>query len=345
MIRDAYGRPLKSLRVSLTRACNFNCMFCHSEGMPPNGKGLLGPRHYEVISNAFKVLEVSSVKFTGGEPLLRRDVVEIVSAFSTYPDVSMTTNGYLLKDKACDLMEAGLKRVNVSLHSLKPNRFARITGTSPAAFERVLTGIMTAKECGLKVALNFVLLKGVNEDEVIDIIEFAAKNGFNLHIIELHPVGKGAQTFTTMHSQLEEVKKYLEERASFKKIRDLHNRPQYYVDGIVVELVEPVGNPYFCAGCTRLRLSPEGLLYPCLNVNDVYVDLKEIIDKSESYIEAVDNVIDAVLFLNDLRKPYYMWNLEFEKRINIKIKPPFRLWLPKRAKLQFLRSNLKTVKK
>ena len=311
--------------------------------MPQDGEGLLGPKHYEVISTAFEILGANSVKFTGGEPLLRKDVVEIVSAFFTYPDVSMTTNGYLLKDKACDLMEAGLKRVNVSLHSLRPDRFARITGTSPIAYERVLTGIKTAKECGLKVALNFVLLKGINEDEVIDIIEFASRNGFNLHIIELHPVGKGAYTFSTMHSQLEEVKKYLEKRATFKRIRDLHNRPQYYVDGIVVELVEPVGNPYFCAGCTRLRLSPEGLLYPCLNVNNIYVNLKEIIDKSGSFEEAVNNVIDAALFLNDLRKPYYMWNLEFERKVNIKIKPPFRLWLPKRAKLQFLRSNPKTV--
>ncbi len=312
--------------------------------MPKEEDGLLRIKHYEVISQAFKLLDVESIKFTGGEPLLRKDVVEVVSVFSEFPDVSMTTNGYLLNDKACNLLEAGLKRVNVSLHSLKPNRFAYITGTSPSSFERVLTGIKTAKECGLRVALNFVLLKGINDDEAIDIIEFAAKNGFNLHIIELHPVGKGAQAFSSLHNQLDAVKRYLEERSDYKRTRDLHNRPQYYINGIVVELVEPVGNPYFCAGCTRLRLSPEGLLYPCLNINDIHVNLRAIIDKSESFEEALENVIDAILYLNDLRKPYYMWNLDFEKKVKIRTKPPFRSWLPKRAKLQFRRSHTNTVK-
>ncbi len=300
-------------------------------------------KHYRVVARAFSELDVTSVKFTGGEPLLRPDVVEIVEAFKDFRDISLTTNGFLLKDLACSLRDAGLKRVNVSLHSLRPKVFAKITGTSQNALERVLMGIFTAKECGLNVALNFVLLRGMNDDEVKDIINFAIDNGLNLHIIELHPVGKAINDFSARHSPLDEVKKYLEAIADYKSVRELHNRPQYYVKGITIELVEPVGNPYFCAGCTRLRLSPEGLLYPCLNVNDVYVNIKKAIDESSSFDEAVRKVIDLILHLNDLRRPYYMWNLEFERNVRVHTRPGFRLWLPKRAKLQFLRSKVKAV--
>ncbi|MCW3992928.1 MAG: radical SAM protein, partial [Candidatus Bathyarchaeota archaeon] len=139
---DPYGRKVNSLRISITQRCNFNCFFCHQEG-ESNPDGEATPEEIETIVNIAADLGITKVKLTGGEPLLRDDVVEIVRRISPYVDeVSMTTNGYGLEERACELKEAGLKRVNVSLHSAHPDLFCKIIGRE--AFPEVRKGIEAA---------------------------------------------------------------------------------------------------------------------------------------------------------------------------------------------------------
>ncbi len=342
MLRDAYGRPLETLRISVTERCNFKCFFCHSEGVSWNVVKEMSVEELELIAEALSKIGMKYVKFTGGEPLVRPDLVEIVRSFVShgFTDVSLTTNGYLLSLYASRLREAGLKWVNVSLHTLNREKFKRITGVD--GLPKVLEGLKEAKENDLEVRINVVVLKGINEDEILDIIKYSLEEGFSVHVIELHPVGKAKEHFDRYHSKtLEDVKRWLFEHANAFQVRKLHNRPRFYIGKNFVELVEPVSNPLFCAGCSRLRVSPDGKFYPCINVNDVFFDAYPILKSDLPREEKVEAVIRGVLELNDLRKPYHMWNMAFERSIKNNQNPKLeRLALPKRAKLQFARALL-----
>jgi len=339
MIRDAYGRPLSTLRVAVTEKCNFKCIFCHSEGLL-EAKDELTLLDFKVVAEATARLGMKYVKFTGGEPLLRPDIQLIIRVFSErgFEDISMTTNGFLLYLKARELARAGLKWVNVSLHSLKEDRFERITGVR--ALRNVLKGIEEAQKAGLEVRLNVVVLKGINEDEIKDIIKFGIERGMSLHVIELHPVGKGAAVFGAYHSSdtMKELRKWLEQASERRGLRPLHNRPRYYFGKAFVELVEPVGNPFFCSGCTRLRLSPDGRFYPCINVSNIFYNALPALRSELTFEEKVEKVMEGILNLNDMRRPYYMWNIDFERKSELPRRTLFnRIDVPKRAKLQFSR--------
>ncbi|ABU81880.1 GTP 3',8-cyclase MoaA [Ignicoccus hospitalis] len=339
MIRDAYGRSLATLRVSVTERCNFNCIFCHSEGAGRGSFDELSVNDYDMIAEATSRLGLKYVKFTGGEPLLRSDLEEIIHSFKEhgFEEISITTNGFLLPERTEGLKEAGVSWINVSLHSLKRQRFRRITGVD--ALNRVLNGIEKALENGIEVRVNVVVLRGINEDEVEEIVKYAIGKGASVHVIELHPVGNGAHIFRERHSRepIERLKKWLEEVADKKEVRELHNRPRYYLGKNFVELIEPVGNPYFCAGCTRLRLSADGKFYPCINVYQTHFDASRVLRSGESREIKIMKIIEGILELNDKRRPYYMWNLDFEAK-GLMVKKGIqvgRIGLPKRAKLQF----------
>ncbi len=159
---DPHGRMVNSLRVSITQRCNFDCFFCHQEGESgPDGEAT--PEEIEAIVSVAAELGIGKVKITGGEPLLREDIAEIIRRISSHMgEVSMTTNGYLLNEKACELKEAGLDRVNVSFHSGNPDVFCKINGSD--SYPRVKDGIAAAKRCGLNpVKLNMVVMKGIND--------------------------------------------------------------------------------------------------------------------------------------------------------------------------------------
>jgi len=340
MIRDAYGRPLATLRVAVTEKCNFRCVFCHSEGVDSSTEEM-NVEDYRIIAKATSLLGISYVKFTGGEPLLRKDLEEIISIFKEngFREVSLTTNGFSLASRAHALKSAGLDWVNVSLHSLRRERFAKITGVD--ALDRVIRGIEEALLEGIEVRINIVVLKGINDDEVVDVVKFALDLGASVHVIELHPVGRGAKVFKEFHASepMKALVNWLERVAEKKEVRPLHNRPRYYIGDSFVEIIEPVGNPYFCAGCSRLRLSPDGKFYPCINVSDMYFNSLPILRSNSSPKTKVERVIEGILELNDFRKPYYMWNIEYERRANKRFATDGikRIDLPRRAKLQFLR--------
>ena len=304
---DRYGRPLLHLRISVTNRCNYACIYCHREGswndFKLNVHRELTPEELRIIAKASMELDIKKFKLTGGEPLIREDIVEVVSAINEVKplDLAMTTNGYYLKELAHKLKDAGLKRINISLPSLRREVDREITGVD--GLGRVLEGIKAAIEAGLNpVKLNYLVLRGYNEKEFWDMVGFARETGAILQVIELQPEGLGLQLFNTLHSDLADLEKKVRDRASKVVYRKyMHNRPQYYVDGAIVEFVRPICNPEFCMHCTRLRLTADGKLKTCLFRNDIYIDLKPALESTSPVEEAKKLIIKA----NELREPYF----------------------------------------
>ncbi len=269
---DPYGRQVNSLRISLTQRCNFNCFFCHQEGESgPNGE--VTPDEIEAVVSVAAELGINKIKLTGGEPLLRDDVVEIVRRISPYVDeVSMTTNGYMLKEKACNLKEAGLKRVNISFHSTDPEKFCKIIGRD--SVQAVREGIEEAIRCGLSpLKLNMVVMKGINDEEIEDMIAFSKETGATLQLIEYQALEKGVKEYDSYHFDMRPLEEQLAARSQSIVEREMHRRKQYHLkDGGIVEVVRPMHNSEFCAYCTRLRMTSDGHLKPCLMREDNHLE-------------------------------------------------------------------------
>ncbi|MCE4617102.1 MAG: GTP 3',8-cyclase MoaA [Desulfurococcales archaeon] len=318
MLIDRFGRPLQNLRVSVANECNYRCIFCHLEGSPLHGplplkevmdKKYLEPDDYAIIAEAAARLDIAKVKITGGEPLIRHDIIKIVRSFKEhgkFDDISMTTNGFRLAILAQGLREAGLDRVNISIHSLKEERYKYITGVP--GLSNALKALDASIDAGFRaVKVNMVVMKNVNEDEIPEFIELAAKKGFTLQLIELHPVGLGKSVFKKHYIPLDTIERYLKQRAIKMMTRkDLHNRPIYILDNNVkVEIVRPYNNWRFCMGCTRIRISPEGFLYPCINWHGPRIGLLDKLREPGTREEKVLRVMEAIERTNMLREPYF----------------------------------------
>jgi cyclic pyranopterin phosphate synthase len=298
---DPHGRPINSLRISLTQRCNFNCFFCHQEGEHSPGDELTADEIEAAVTVAAE-LGITKIKLTGGEPLLRDDVVEIVRRIAPHvEEVSMTTNASLLDEKACSLKEAGLSRVNVSLHTLNPGGFKEITGCSDEALVR--RGVEAALRCGLHpVKLNMVIMKGLNDDEIPEMIKFSRETGTVLQLIEFQELENGAEYYERYHVDLRPVEAELEKRAIRVVERELHRRRVYHLaDGAQVEVVRPMHNSRFCAYCTRLRLTSDGRLKPCLMRDDNLVPFVEHIRAGELR----ERLVEAFREATARREPYW----------------------------------------
>ncbi|NOQ48409.1 MAG: GTP 3',8-cyclase MoaA, partial [Methanococcoides sp.] len=226
-----------------------------------------------IVSTAAK-FGVNKVKFSGGEPLVRKDFENILRQLPKLKDVSVTTNGVFLKERAFSLKEAGLDRVNVSLDTLDPEKYAYITHGSPETLLKVLEGIDAAISAGLTpVKLNMVLLKGINEDEIDDMLELvrSKKDDLILQIIQVMDFRDGKQ----YDLDADKIEKKLEEYADNITMRNMHHRKKYVIDGAEVEFVRPIENTEFCANCNRLRITADGKLKPCLLVNNNLIDVSE----------------------------------------------------------------------
>ena len=267
-LKDPYNRPVTNLRVSLTPSCNLRCVYCHAEGEVLPEASLSAPEIARIMEVASE-FEFRSVKFTGGEPLLRRDLLEIVRAVPGGMESSMTTNGTLLADIAPALADAGLSRVNVSLDSLNHETYRAITGKD--CLDQVLAGIDASLDAGLTpVKLNVVVLKGINEHEIDDFIRFVKGNrNLVLQLIELMEM-KGCN----YHSELNGLEQQLSERSTQVLTRRMHHRKKYCLEGSEVEVVRPLHNTEFCAFCNRLRVTSDGKLKPCLLRADNHVDVR-----------------------------------------------------------------------
>ena len=292
---DPYGRQVNSLRISLTQRCNFDCFFCHQEGESgPNGE--VTPEEIETVVSVAAELGINKVKLTGGEPLLRDDVVEIVRRISPYVDeVSMTTNGYMLKEKACDLRDAGLKRVNISFHSTNPEKFCKIIGRE--SVQAVREGIEEAIRCGLSpIKLNMVVMKGINDEEIEDMIAFSKEAGVTLQLIEYQALEKGVEEYDSYHYDLKPLEEQLAARSQSIVEREMHRRKQYHlVSGGIVEVVRPMHNSEFCAYCTRLRMTSDGHLKPCLMREDNHLEAVSLMRNGgrEELVEAFKEAVAA----------------------------------------------------
>jgi GTP 3',8-cyclase len=268
VLKDPYNRPVSNLRISLTPACNLHCIYCHAEGEKP-AEGLISAADIAEIMRVAAVNGVRSVKFTGGEPALRPDLVGIIRSVPDGMESSMTTNGTLLADKAWDLRDAGLSRVNVSLDSLDRETYTRITGQD--RLSDVLCGIDTALEAGLTpIKLNMVLLKGINDHEVDAFLGFVRGNrDLVLQLIELMEFRD-----CDRHSEMNDLENKLAAHSSQIITRRMHHRKKYCLDGAEVEVVRPLHNTEFCAYCNRLRVTSDGMLKPCLLRSDNHVDVR-----------------------------------------------------------------------
>jgi cyclic pyranopterin phosphate synthase len=273
---DNYGRPTLNLRVAVTQNCNLRCGYCHREG--ETGRSNANEMSVEEIVRIVSVaigLGISRVKMTGGEPLYRKDIGDIISEISKLrglQDLAMTTNGCFLALLAKDLKANGLRRVNVNIPTLKHKTYRNLTGGD---LRNVIDGIRESIKVGLfPVKLNMVLLQGVNTTEVERMISFAERTGAILQLIELEPINVSQEYYEKHHFKLDEVENWLEKEAYETTTREhMQNRRIYFMPRGKVEVVHPIENTEFCQHCTRLRVTSDGKLKPCLMKNNNLVDV------------------------------------------------------------------------
>lgn len=287
---DPFGRVIDYVRVSLTDKCNFRCFYC----LPKGAKEFEPPENYLTseelvrVVKAFSELGVRRIRLTGGEPLVRRDLPEIahqIGHMSNIDDLSLSTNASLLAPHAKRLKDAGISRVNVSLDTLDPDRFRQITN---AELQPVLDGLMATREAGLEpVKINMVVMKGVNDDEVVDIAKFCIKYGFTLRYIETMPVGDSGRSASNQYLDLGLVKNRLEREFSLIPSVMKGGGPARYFKientDINIGFITPISQ-HFCETCNRIRLSVDGTLYLCLGQENSYALkplLREGIDDNE----------------------------------------------------------------
>ena len=304
VLTDNCGRPLLNLRIAITQRCNFRCDYCHKEGEECSRGDCEEMTVDEIVRIAGVAigLGIARIKLTGGEPLMRQDLCDIVKGIAAIPDVkdlSLTTNGSLLAFEAKRLHTCGLRRVNISLPTLNAEAYTKLTDGN---LDNTLEGVKAAVAAGFNpVKLNMVVLNGVNVDAVPEMIDFAMQTGTILQLIELDPVNVDEEYFSAYHRLLDEYEEMLKQKAvTIETRRFMHNRHIYHLPDVTVEVVHPTENREFCAHCTRLRVTSDGMLKTCLMRNDNLIDILTPLRSGAS-----DEELTA-LFLraNQIREPY-----------------------------------------
>ena len=273
---DPFGRTVSYLRVSVTDRCDFRCVYCMSEHMTflPK-KDLLTLEELDRLCSAFVAKGVKKLRITGGEPLVRKNIIWLFWALSRHlksgalEELSLTTNGSQLPKYAQQLTDLGVRRINISLDTLNADRFKAITRWGD--FRQVMGGIEAAEKAGLKIKLNAVALKGVNEDEFDDLIRFAHGRGMDLTLIETMPMGEIDGDRTDQYLPLSIVRARLMNRWTLQDIPYRSGGPARYVEvketGGRLGFITPMTHN-FCESCNRVRLTCTGTLYMCLGQDD-----------------------------------------------------------------------------
>ncbi|EAC1577334.1 GTP 3',8-cyclase MoaA [Campylobacter coli] len=294
MLIDQFGRKINYLRISVTQRCNFRCLYCMPK-IPFNHQPKENLLSFEELFLFVKVAideGIEKIRITGGEPLLRKDLSVFIKMINDYKkdlDLAITTNGFLLKDFAKDLKDAGLKRLNISLDTLESKK-AKILAQKDV-LDSVLAGIDEASSVGLKVKLNTVVLKGLNDDELIPLLEFAKSKNIQIRFIEfmenIHAYGK------LQGLKRDEIIQILSQKYQVKLIKKAEKAPVsiYSADGYEFGIIDPHSHE-FCDSCNRIRLSAEGLLIPCLYFDEA-LSIKEAVRKGD--INAAANILQEVL--------------------------------------------------
>ncbi|EAK5990792.1 GTP 3',8-cyclase MoaA [Campylobacter coli] len=294
MLIDQFGRKINYLRISVTQRCNFRCLYCMPK-IPFNHQPKENLLSFEELFLFVKVAideGIEKIRITGGEPLLRKDLSVFIKMINDYKkdlDLAITTNGFLLKDFTKDLKDAGLKRLNISLDTLESKK-AKILAQKDV-LDSVLAGIDEALSVGLKVKLNTVVLKGLNDDELIPLLEFAKSKNIQIRFIEfmenIHAYGK------LQGLKRDEIIQILSQKYQVKLIKKAEKAPVsiYSADGYEFGIIDPHSHE-FCDSCNRIRLSAEGLLIPCLYFDEA-LSIKEAVRKGD--INAAANILQEVL--------------------------------------------------
>ena len=302
MIHDNYGRPVLNLRISVTQKCNMHCPYCHREGETNPSTVMSAEEIVHIVKIALS-LGISRVKLTGGEPLLRKGILDIVGGIAELRglrDLSMTTNGTFMEAMAKDLKIKGLNRVNVSLPTLNPETYRHLRGGN---LRDAIEGVRAAVEAELyPVKLNMLILKNVNEREVERMIQFAERTMTILQLIELEPLNLTESYYERYHLDLNEIEQRLKEQALEVRTREyMQNRRIYFLPKVKVEVIHPIENTEFCARCTRIRVTSDGKLKPCLMRNDNLVDILTPLRDGANDEELTKIFFEAV----KRREPYY----------------------------------------
>lgn len=271
-LRDRWGRHIVRLRLGVSDRCNFACVYCRPGLTLAGGRPLLSTDEIVGVARAAVNCGIRTIRITGGEPLLRDDLVEIVARMSELSpglDIAITTNGSLLERWAVPLRRAGLGRVNVSLDSLRQDRFEAITGSE--SLDEVLRGLEAAKQAGLEpVKVNAVVLRGANDDEVAEIAEFAHERGYHPRFIEFMPLDGRRRWVQQAMVPVDEIQSRIESRFHLTPVSDSESPGDEYVLGsgpTRVSLIGAITRP-FCARCNRLRVTADGFLRACLFSSD-----------------------------------------------------------------------------
>lgn len=271
---DSFNRPIEYVRLSVTDRCDLRCNYCMPKDFHDfeDQEHVLSFEEIERVIGVFGTLGVKRVRLTGGEPLVRKDLPELAARLSALPgieDLSLSTNAVRLAKHAAALAEAGISRINVSLDSLRPERFKAITS---GKLEKVIDGLMAAKQAGFQpIKLNMVAMRGVNDDEFEDMVDFCLEHDFTLRFIETMPMGDTGRGATDCYLDLQTVKQQLAERYDLVPGVMAGGGPANYMQVVGTDLrigfITPISQ-HFCESCNRVRLSADGTLYLCLGQDD-----------------------------------------------------------------------------
>ena len=304
MLIDSFQRKISYIRVSVTDRCDFRCVYCMSEDMEflPK-KDVLSLEELDRLCNTFIDLGVKKLRITGGEPLVRKNIMQLFSNLGNkigqgLEELTLTTNGSQLARYAKDLFDNGVKRINVSLDSLDKNKFKKITRIGD--FDKVVKGIMTAKNAGLKIKINTVALKGINDNEILDLVNWCGENKFALTFIEVMPMGEIGEKRIDQYMPLTEVRSLIKTRYSITDDPLKTGGPAKYVHchetNQKIGFITPLTHN-FCETCNRVRITCTGKMYMCLGQEDKE-DLKKPLRESEN-----NDLLKQVIYKAILKKP------------------------------------------
>ena len=302
VLTDKFGRTITDLRISITDRCNYKCVYCRT-GNEGAFYGELPFANYLRMARILVSLGIRKIRLTGGEPLLRRGIVDFVRDLSTLRtvdgdvvDLAITTNGHLLADMAEPLKDAGLNRITVSMDAVDPDRFARITRV-PGGFDHVLAGVRSARRAGLwPLKVNCVLMRGFNEDQIIPFGMFAREEGVIVRFIEFMPLEEDRVWSPATVVTLDEILKRMAEYRPLVEIpraRSETARRYRFHDGVgEIGIIAPVSHP-FCGHCSRIRITSDGKIRTCL-FSAWDHDLQELMGRGASDKELVSFIHDVV---------------------------------------------------
>ena len=303
-LTDSFGRRITYLRLSVTDRCDFRCRYCMAEAMTflPRAE-VLTIEELADVAEAFIARGVTKIRLTGGEPLIRRGAPDLARLIGRHighglDELTLTTNGTQLVRQSAALFDAGVRRINVSLDSRDPDRFRHITRWGEV--DRVLEGIAAASAAGLRVKINMVALKGLNEDEIEPMLRWCAAEGHDLTLIETMPLGLIEEDRTDRYLPLDAVRDTLADRFTLTPLDDRTGGPARYYRaeeiGAKIGFITPL-TQNFCEGCNRVRVTASGRLYLCLGHDDK-VDLKAAL--REGGRPALDALLDGAMAMKPL---------------------------------------------